>query len=172
MLIVLGGETGKADTCNAMQSIANDLIFLHSASWATYRACTKDSDCNEIACTGVELDSSLKLTTLPCYSPPAIQLEIVYKGATYLDHTFAETEEVFVTIEGVISIIRVILYHPDKSSIFLQVSTLAISVQSVITPTELLGQASKYSYLHSYANQSIFSIDVCSYFQASLAVLL
>ncbi len=108
-----------------MQSIANNLILLgqYSQPWATYRACTKDSDCDEIACEGTEVDSGLKLTILPCYSPPAIQLVIVYGGTTYLDYTFTETEEVFVTIAGITSIIRVTLYHPDKSSILLRVST-------------------------------------------------
>ncbi len=113
-----------------MQSIANNLILLgqYSQPWATYRACTKDSDCDEIACEGTEVESGLKLTILPCYSPPAVQLEIVYRDTIYLDRTFTETEVAFVTIAGVTSIIRVTLYHPDKSSVLLQVSTLAITL--------------------------------------------
>ncbi len=135
MLTVLGGETGKADTCNAMESVANNLILYGlypETSWLKYRACTKDSDCSEIACEGTEVGSGLKLTILPCYSPPAIQLEIVYKDTTYLDHTFTETEEAFVTVAGITSIIRVTLYHPDESSILLRVSTLAIMHSSLL----------------------------------------
>ncbi len=75
---------GSVSACGALQDVLDGLDALEQ-----YTHCDKDRDCLGVECVG---NISLRLTILPCYSPPAIELEI--KGENiYVDHIFSKAED-------------------------------------------------------------------------------
>ncbi len=111
----------KDDVCEALDDITDYLTAL-----GAYGTCSRNSDCDEIACENGD-GNELKLTVLPCRSHPAVRLELSYDGETYLDKTFSdETSTVRVTVNS-FTFDVIVTVRDRRDALYLQVRLLVIS---------------------------------------------